>query len=123
MSHCVPIPPAPRRPPILGDFYAISYLYYGALGTLTTVVIGVLLSSLTGPTKRTRLPPGVLWWDITKQTSSVSPAGTKSPGEEPLGKAEAPQVLPARLDGGDSPPWDTPEPGTATDRLLQETHV
>lgn len=48
MSHCVPVPPAPRRPPILGDFYAISYLYYGALGTLTTVVIGVLLSSLTG---------------------------------------------------------------------------
>lgn len=76
-----------------------------------------------GPTKRTRLPPGVLWWDITKQTSSVSPAGTKSPGEEPLGKAEAPQVLPGRLDGRDSPPWDTPEPGTATDRLLQETHV
>ncbi|XP_071655607.1 sodium/iodide cotransporter isoform X3 [Patagioenas fasciata] len=117
-------PPAPPRPPILGDFYAISYLYYGALGTLTTVVVGVLLSSLTaGPTKRTQLPPGVLWWDITKQTSSVSPVGTKSSGEEPLGKAEAPQVLPARLDGGDNRPWGPPEPGTATDRLLQETHV
>ncbi|OPJ86633.1 sodium/iodide cotransporter [Patagioenas fasciata monilis] len=116
-------PPAPPRPPILGDFYAISYLYYGALGTLTTVVVGVLLSSLTGPAKRTQLPPGVLWWDITKQTSSVSPVGTKSPGEEPLGKAEAPQVLPARLDGADNRPWGPPEPGTATDRLLQETHV
>ena len=32
----------------MGDFYAISYLYYGALGTLTTVVAGVLLSSLPG---------------------------------------------------------------------------
>lgn len=49
MSRCCPRPPfPPRRPPILGDFYAISYLYYGALGTLATVVVGVLLSSLTG---------------------------------------------------------------------------
>lgn len=32
----------------MGDFYAISYLYYGALGTLTTVVGGLLLSSLPG---------------------------------------------------------------------------
>uniref|UniRef100_A0A669QAE1 Solute carrier family 5 member 5 n=1 Tax=Phasianus colchicus TaxID=9054 RepID=A0A669QAE1_PHACC len=66
-------------PPIVGDFYAISYLYYGALGTLSTVLAGVLLSYLAGPTKRAQLPPGVLWWDITKQTSSVSPAGGTVP--------------------------------------------
>lgn len=92
----------------MGDFYAISYLYYGALGTLSTVLAGVLLSYLAGepvgsggtfrvggcptllpltllfpppagPTKRAQLPPGVLWWDITKQTSSVSPAGGAAP--------------------------------------------
>lgn len=94
----------------MGDFYAISYLYYGALGTLSTVLAGVLLSYLAGepmgtgaifgggegglphtapshpavpppagPTKRAQLPPGVLWWDITKQTSSVSPAGGTAP--------------------------------------------
>lgn len=103
-------PPIPFRPPIVGDFYAISYLYYGALGTLSTVLAGVLLSYLAGepmgtgaifgggegglphtapshpavpppagPTKRAQLPPGVLWWDITKQTSSVSPAGGTAP--------------------------------------------
>ncbi|XP_074707616.1 sodium/iodide cotransporter [Strix uralensis] len=117
-------PPAPARPAIVGDFYAISYLYYGALGTLTTVVAGVLLSSLPGPTKRRRLPPGVLWWDIVKQTSSVSPTGAKAPGEEPLGKAEAPpQALVVRLDGEGGPPRGPPEPATATDLLLQETHV
>ncbi|CAM9765613.1 unnamed protein product [Bubo scandiacus] len=117
-------PPAPARPAIVGDFYAISYLYYGALGTLTTVVAGVLLSSLPGPTKRRRLPPGVLWWDIVKQTSSVSPTGAKAPGEEPLGKAEAPpQALAVRLDGEGGPPRAPPEPATATDLLLQETHV
>ena len=104
-------PHTPRRPPMVGDFYAISYLYYGALGTLSTVLAGVLLSYLAGepvgtggtfrvggregaaprcslsplccppagPTKRAQLPPGVLWWDITKQTSSVSPAGGTAP--------------------------------------------
>ncbi|XP_021234699.1 sodium/iodide cotransporter, partial [Numida meleagris] len=71
--------PEPTRPPIVGDFYAISYLYYGALGTLSTVLAGVLLSYLAGHTKRAQLPPGVLWWDITKQTSSVSPAGGTAP--------------------------------------------
>ncbi|KAM6369199.1 sodium/iodide cotransporter [Pluvialis apricaria] len=116
-------PPAPPRPAIVGDFYAISYLYYGALGTLTTVAVGVLLSSLPGPTKRTRRCPGVLWWDIVKQTSLVSPAGTKSAGEEPPGKAEAPQAPPARPDGEVGPPQGPPECGTATDLLLQETHV
>ncbi|XP_010011356.1 PREDICTED: sodium/iodide cotransporter, partial [Nestor notabilis] len=79
-------PPALARgaPAIVYDFYAISYLYYGALGTLTTVVAGVLLSSVPGPSKRTQLPPGVLWWDITKQKSSVAPTGDKIPGEQPL---------------------------------------
>ncbi|XP_074893511.1 sodium/iodide cotransporter [Buteo buteo] len=120
---CGSLNPSPCRPAIVGDFYAISYLYYGALGTLTTVVVGVLLSSLPGPTKRTRLPPGVLWWDITKQTSSVSPMGTKTPRKEPPGKVEAPQALLARLDGDGGPPRGPPEPGTATDLLLQETHV
>uniref|UniRef100_A0A8C3S8G7 Solute carrier family 5 member 5 n=1 Tax=Chelydra serpentina TaxID=8475 RepID=A0A8C3S8G7_CHESE len=37
-----------RRPAIADDFYAMSYLYYGALGTLSTVVVGVLISYLTG---------------------------------------------------------------------------
>uniref|UniRef100_A0A8B9ZEI0 Solute carrier family 5 member 5 n=1 Tax=Anas platyrhynchos TaxID=8839 RepID=A0A8B9ZEI0_ANAPL len=75
--------PAPARPAVVGDFYSISYLYYGALGTLCTVLGGALLSYLTGPTKRARLPPGVLWWDITKQTSSVSPVGAAPPPGDP----------------------------------------
>ncbi|KAM9265462.1 LOW QUALITY PROTEIN: sodium/iodide cotransporter [Morus bassanus] len=120
---CCEEPPATARPAIVDDFYAISYLYYGALGTLTTVVAGVLLSSLPGRTKRMRLPPGVLWWDIAKQRSSVSPTGAKTPGEAPLGKAEAPQVLPVTPDREGSPPWSPPNPSTVTDLLLQETDV
>uniref|UniRef100_A0A8C6JAD9 Uncharacterized protein n=1 Tax=Melopsittacus undulatus TaxID=13146 RepID=A0A8C6JAD9_MELUD len=46
-NHTLPLL-SPRSSAIMRDFYAISYLYYGALGTLTTVVVGVLLSSVPG---------------------------------------------------------------------------
>ncbi|XP_054837576.1 sodium/iodide cotransporter [Eublepharis macularius] len=66
-----------ERPAIADDFYAMSYLYYGALGTLSTVIVGIFVSCLTGPAKRCTKQPGVLWWDIMKQTSSVSPEAKK----------------------------------------------
>ncbi|XP_053149203.1 sodium/iodide cotransporter [Hemicordylus capensis] len=79
-----PLPPQnfselPERPAIAEDFYAISYLYYGALGTLTTVIIGVLASCLKGPAKRSGKQPGVLWWDVMKQTSLVAPEDAQKP--------------------------------------------
>uniref|UniRef100_A0A8C2VA91 Sodium/iodide cotransporter n=1 Tax=Chinchilla lanigera TaxID=34839 RepID=A0A8C2VA91_CHILA len=61
------------RPALADSFYAISYLYYGALGTLTTVLCGALVSYLTGPTRRSALGPGLLWWDLARQTASVAP--------------------------------------------------
>uniref|UniRef100_A0A8C5K5T6 Solute carrier family 5 (sodium iodide symporter), member 5 n=1 Tax=Jaculus jaculus TaxID=51337 RepID=A0A8C5K5T6_JACJA len=61
------------RPALANTFYAISYLYYGALGTLSTVVCGALVSYLTGPTKHSTLGPGLLWWDLARQTASVAP--------------------------------------------------
>lgn len=39
---------APSAPALADSFYAISYLYYGALGTLATVLCGVLVSYVTG---------------------------------------------------------------------------
>ncbi|XP_012509463.1 PREDICTED: sodium/iodide cotransporter [Propithecus coquereli] len=63
----------PSRPALADSFYAVSYLYYGALGTLTTVLCGALVSCLTGPTKRSALGPGLLWWDLARQTASVAP--------------------------------------------------
>lgn len=36
------------RPALADTFYAVSYLYYGALGTLTTMLCGALISYLTG---------------------------------------------------------------------------
>eukprot|EP00061_Rhincodon_typus_P008196 g30604.t1 len=36
-----------KRPNIVEQFYALSYLYYGLLGTLTTVIVGIGVSYLS----------------------------------------------------------------------------
>ncbi|XP_049733345.1 sodium/iodide cotransporter isoform X1 [Elephas maximus indicus] len=98
----------PNRPALADTFYAISYLYYGALGTLSTILCGALISCLTGPTKRSALGPGLLWWDFMKQTASVAPKGeeaplddnlAKGPEELPLGANRSPDFLPIHEDG------------------------
>nr|XP_011748039.1 sodium/iodide cotransporter [Macaca nemestrina] len=95
------------RPALADSFYAISYLYYGALGTLTTVLCGALISCLTGPTKRSTLAPGLLWWDLARQTASVAPKEevailddnlVKGPEELPAGTKKAPGFLPTNED-------------------------
>ncbi|KAJ8277413.1 hypothetical protein GJAV_G00074900 [Gymnothorax javanicus] len=59
-----PIVPLDRqRLTILEDLYSISYLYFGALGTGSVVLTGLLVSYMTGPTKRAAISPGLLWWD------------------------------------------------------------
>ncbi|KAM8763689.1 sodium/iodide cotransporter [Rhynchonycteris naso] len=63
----------PGQPTLADSLYAISYLYYGALGTLSTVLCGALISCLTGPNKHSAHGPGLLWWDLTWQTASVAP--------------------------------------------------
>ncbi|OBS76579.1 hypothetical protein A6R68_16950 [Neotoma lepida] len=103
-SSSVPSPGVDASRPALADtFYAISYLYYGALGTLTTMLCGVLISYLTGPTKRSSLGPGLLWWDLARQTASVAPkedAATledslvKGPEDIPAATKKTPGILP-----------------------------
>ncbi|XP_025845435.1 sodium/iodide cotransporter isoform X1 [Vulpes vulpes] len=74
------------RPALADSFYAISYLYYGALGTMSTVLCGALVSCLTGPTKRSALGPGLLWWDLARQTASVAPKEEVATLDDSLGK-------------------------------------
>ncbi|XP_047632539.1 sodium/iodide cotransporter isoform X2 [Phacochoerus africanus] len=92
----------PEQPILAASFYAISYLYYGALGTLSTILCGALISCLTGPTKRSALGPGLLWWDLTRQTASVAPKEEvaalddslmKGAEELPLGVKKPPDFL------------------------------
>ncbi|XP_006876352.1 PREDICTED: sodium/iodide cotransporter [Chrysochloris asiatica] len=82
----------PSRPALADTFYAISYLYYGALGTLSTVLCGTLVSFLTGPTKRSALGPGLLWWDLKKQMVLVAPKEEAAPLDDNL--AKGPEELP-----------------------------
>ncbi|XP_041336873.1 sodium/iodide cotransporter [Pyrgilauda ruficollis] len=123
-------PPEPLRPAvpchspaILGDFYSVSYLYYGALGTLGTVGTGALLSLLPGPARQSRCPQGVLWWDIVRATPSGVPKGDSTPGDEDKDKdkdkdedkAAVTQALLERPDGEGTPPSDPPRGGTVTE--------
>ncbi|XP_044141230.1 sodium/iodide cotransporter-like [Bufo gargarizans] len=72
--------PIPRTT-IADEFYALSYLYYGALGTFSTIISGVLVSYTTGPTKRETLAHGLLWWDLgtvqTVKSTEMPPEGEK----------------------------------------------
>ncbi|XP_069469946.1 sodium/iodide cotransporter-like [Ambystoma mexicanum] len=70
------------RPAIADDFYAISYLHYAAFGTLITVIVGIAVSYLTGPTKRDTIAPGLLWWDLLKHKEPLQPAEKNKPLDE-----------------------------------------
>lgn len=43
------------RPPIADYWYSLSYLYFSLLGTLTTMVSGLLVSAITGKTSFSKL--------------------------------------------------------------------
>ncbi|XP_014165642.1 sodium/iodide cotransporter [Geospiza fortis] len=111
----LPVPPPELlSPAILGDFYSISYLYYGALGTLGTVGTGALLSLLPGPAWQSRCPQGVLWWDIVRAAPSGGLKGDSSTGDEPLDKATVTQAL-LETGGERKPPCDPLRGGTVTE--------
>ncbi|XP_059494538.1 sodium/iodide cotransporter isoform X2 [Stegostoma tigrinum] len=74
-----------KRPNIVEQFYALSYLYYGLLGTLTTVIVGIGVSYLSGPTKREDIADGLLWWDLSKK----NPVSEET---EQLNKTELPAL-------------------------------
>ncbi|XP_013924689.1 PREDICTED: sodium/iodide cotransporter [Thamnophis sirtalis] len=88
-----PLPPQtpleqPERPAIADDFYAISYLYYGALGTLSTVAAGLLTSCLKGSAGEGSKRPAVLWWDVMKRPLETTPEeDTAGPQKEALDSA------------------------------------
>uniref|UniRef100_A0A4W4GGK6 Solute carrier family 5 member 5 n=1 Tax=Electrophorus electricus TaxID=8005 RepID=A0A4W4GGK6_ELEEL len=56
--------PSDPHQPGLQNIYSVSYLYFGALSTSATVLSGLLVSCITGPTERGSVRPGLLWWDL-----------------------------------------------------------
>ncbi|XP_074496933.1 sodium-coupled monocarboxylate transporter 1 [Sebastes fasciatus] len=54
------------RPPLAETWYSLSYLYFSALGTLTTIVFGLLVSMITGGCKQEKMNP-----DLFVKTSDL----------------------------------------------------
>ncbi|XP_041791600.1 sodium/iodide cotransporter [Chelmon rostratus] len=55
----------------LHNFYSMSYLYFGAMATSSVVIVGLIVSYATGPTKRNHIKEGLLWWDLKKKQVEV----------------------------------------------------
>uniref|UniRef100_A0A8C6VYN3 Solute carrier family 5 member 5 n=1 Tax=Nothobranchius furzeri TaxID=105023 RepID=A0A8C6VYN3_NOTFU len=53
------------------NFYSTSYLYFGAMATSTVVLVGLVVSYATGPTKRSQIKEGLLWWDLNKKKEEI----------------------------------------------------
>ncbi|XP_030274704.1 sodium-coupled monocarboxylate transporter 1 isoform X1 [Sparus aurata] len=57
----VTLTPQPDFRPALADsWYSLSYVYFALLGTLTTIVSGLLVSSITGGCKQEKINPDLL---------------------------------------------------------------
>ncbi|NWV77135.1 SC5A8 protein, partial [Dasyornis broadbenti] len=52
--------PAADRPALADNWYSLSYLYFSTLGTLITVVVGIIISLLTGGLKQNTDPKFLL---------------------------------------------------------------
>ncbi|XP_054646581.1 sodium/iodide cotransporter [Dunckerocampus dactyliophorus] len=66
-QHFISTPLLPDSTGGLHDLYAISYLYLGGIAIILAVLVGMLVSSVSGPTKRADIKPGLLWWDLRKK--------------------------------------------------------
>uniref|UniRef100_A0A1A8FUE4 Solute carrier family 5 (Sodium iodide symporter), member 5 n=1 Tax=Nothobranchius korthausae TaxID=1143690 RepID=A0A1A8FUE4_9TELE len=69
------------------NFYSTSYLYFGAMASSTVVLVGLVVSYATGPTKRSQIKEGLLWWDLSKQKEEI-------PSQHRDRMPEKPQVIP-----------------------------
>ncbi|XP_038633876.1 sodium/iodide cotransporter isoform X2 [Scyliorhinus canicula] len=117
------------RPGIADEFYALSYLYYGILGTLTTVVVGIGVSYLTGPTKREEIAKGLLWWDLSKMEAVSEETEQLKSREVPVSQSNRPMlksrssttsILLAQVEAGREELLVQPEESTYWDALTGE---
>ncbi|KAM6920977.1 sodium/iodide cotransporter isoform 2-T2 [Xenentodon cancila] len=53
------------------NFYSMSYLYFGAMATSSVILVGLIVSYATGPTKRSHIKEGLLWWDLYKKKEEL----------------------------------------------------
>ncbi|KAG7513664.1 sodium/iodide cotransporter [Solea senegalensis] len=92
----------------LHSFYSISYLYFGAMATSTVILVGLIVSYATGPTKRDQIKEGLLWWDLNKKQLDV-------PSERRIGMMS--RMFPCLLHNAC---WDTLQPPVSLDKMGHE---
>uniref|UniRef100_A0A3P9LD80 Solute carrier family 5 member 5 n=1 Tax=Oryzias latipes TaxID=8090 RepID=A0A3P9LD80_ORYLA len=61
----------PKEEGGIKNFYSISYLYFGAMATSSVIIVGLIISYATGPTKRSLIKEGLLWWDLNKNKEKI----------------------------------------------------
>ncbi|XP_040896453.1 sodium/iodide cotransporter [Toxotes jaculatrix] len=71
-QHSISTPLNPTNQGGLHNFYSMSYLYFGAMATSSVVLVGLIVSCATGPTKRNDIKEGLLWWDLNKKQVEVT---------------------------------------------------
>ncbi|NXW30607.1 SC5A8 protein, partial [Phaetusa simplex] len=69
--------PTAERPALADNWYSLSYLYFSTLGTLITVVVGIIISLLTGGLKQNTDPKFLLTKEDFLSNFSRSKSETK----------------------------------------------
>eukprot|EP00064_Thunnus_orientalis_P015258 superscaffoldBa00002793_g15308 len=89
-QHSISILLHPNNQGGLLNFYSMSYLYFGAMATSSVILVGLIVSYATGPTKRNHIKEGLLWWDLNKKQVEI-------PSERRGDKVtDKPQLMPLR---------------------------
>ncbi|XP_072245395.1 sodium/iodide cotransporter [Leuresthes tenuis] len=70
-QHSISTPLHPNDQSGIYNFYSMSYLYFGAIATSSVILVGLIVSYATGPTKRSQIKEGLLWWDLNKKEVEV----------------------------------------------------
>ncbi|TRY64944.1 hypothetical protein DNTS_024630 [Danionella cerebrum] len=87
----VPVPSGLRDYELEGDnfvqsLYSMSYLYFGALSTSSVVLVGVVVSYVTGPTKKESIRPGLLRWYLEPKTQHQQTCSARPNRDPPQSK-------------------------------------
>ncbi|XP_034714059.1 solute carrier family 5 member 6 isoform X2 [Etheostoma cragini] len=123
------------RPSGLKRFYSLSYMWYSAFSCLTVILIGLIISFLTGPMKEEDVTPGTLYpllgkllcflpEHLKKKLCCVTPLGhTLSARQRPSQNKETNGLAFPREDKPSQPETDTFFPETHTPLVEHETTV
>uniref|UniRef100_A0A665XEK9 Sodium-dependent multivitamin transporter n=1 Tax=Echeneis naucrates TaxID=173247 RepID=A0A665XEK9_ECHNA len=84
------------RPSGLKRFYSLSYMWYSAFNCFTVILIGLIISFLTGPTKKEDVHPGTVYPLLGKLPSQQKESnGSVLQQEERQSQAETESFFPA----------------------------